>query len=87
MKKLILLLLTLIFPFSAFAQYDEYTMKVETDSFIYNEDSKILEIPFYFEKNNSDRLNPDLLLNNLSCGSDYTWWDDSVSLSTYVEYT
>lgn len=87
MKKLILLLLTLIFPFSAFAQYDEYTMKVETDSFIYNEDSKILEIPFYFEKNNWDRLNPDLLLNNLSCGSDYTWWDDSVSLSTYVEYT
>jgi|GEM_PF-3469033 hypothetical protein len=52
MKKLILLLLTLIFPFSAFAQYDEYTMKVETDSVIYNEDSKILEIPFYFEKNN-----------------------------------
>ena len=52
MKKLILLLLALIFPFSAFAQYDEYTMKVETDSVIYNEDSKILEIPFYFEKNN-----------------------------------
>ena len=52
MRKLFLLLLALIFPLSAFAQYDEYTMKVETDSVIYNEDSKILEIPFYFEKNN-----------------------------------
>ena len=51
MKKLILLLLALLFPLSAFAQ-DEYTMKVETDSVIYNDDSKILEIPFYFEKDN-----------------------------------
>lgn len=87
LKHLFLLLLTLIFPLSAFAQYDEYTMKIKTDSVIYNEDSKILEIPFYFEKNNWDRLNPDVLLNDLSCGTDYTWWDDSVSLSTYVEYT
>ena len=52
LKHLFLLLLTLIFPLSAFAQYDEYTMKIKTDSVIYNEDSKILEIPFYFEKNN-----------------------------------
>ena len=52
MRKLFLLLLTLIFPLSAFAQYDEYTMKVETDSVIYNEDSKKLEVPFYFIKDN-----------------------------------
>ena len=52
MRKLFLLILALIFPLSAFAQYDEYTMKVETDSVIYNEDSKKLEIPFYFIKDN-----------------------------------
>ena len=85
MKKLILLLLALIFPLSAFAQYDEYTMKVETDSVIYNEDSKILEIPFYFEKDNWERLNPNLLLHT-SCGSDYNWFDDSSSSSNYVQF-
>lgn len=86
MRKLFLLLLALIFPLSAFAQYDEYTMKVETDSVIYNEDSKKLEVPFYFIKDNWDRLNPDLLLDTPSCGSDYTWWDDSLWLSTYVQF-
>lgn len=86
MKKLILLLLALIFPISTFAQYDEYTMKIKTDSVIYNEDSKILEIPFYFEKDNWERLNPDVLLNYLSCGTDYTWWDDSSSSTNYVQF-
>ncbi|MGP1582859.1 MAG: hypothetical protein ACTTH6_01340 [Candidatus Altimarinota bacterium] len=87
MRKLFLLILTLLFPLSAFAQNEnEYTMKVETDSVIYNEDSKKLEIPFYFIKDNGDRLNPDLLLNTPSCGSDYTWWDDSRGLSTYVQF-
>ena len=53
MRKLFLLILTLLFPLSAFAQNEnEYTMKVETDSVIYNEDSKKLEIPFYFIKDN-----------------------------------
>ena len=55
MKKILFLLLAFLFPLSAFAQNEnenEYTMKIKTDSVIYNEDSKILEIPFYFEKDN-----------------------------------
>lgn len=85
MKKILFLLFTFLFPLSVFAQ-SEYAMKIKTDSVIYNEDSKILEIPFYFEKDNWERLNPNVLLNDLSCGTDYTWWDESSSSSNYVQF-
>ena len=53
MRKLFLLLLAFLFPFSAFAQNDtEYTMKVETDLVKYNKDVKTLEVPFYFINDN-----------------------------------
>lgn len=50
MKKLILLLLALIFPLSAFSQSDStFYPYVKYDLVQYNENIKTLQIPFYAE--------------------------------------
>lgn len=86
MRKLFLLLLAFLFPFSAFAQNDtEYTMKVETDLVKYNKDVKTLEVPFYFINDNWNRLNPSLLLNHSFCWTSY-YWEDEQWGNLQVEY-
>lgn len=74
MKKLILLLLALIFPLSAFSQSDStFYPYVKYDLVQYNENIKTLQIPFYAENYEWKKLDINQFIKEESCFANWNW--------------